>query len=156
MANIVCNSVNGSNPGDQPVFGQGITGSGGHCCIFQGGSGPSSSYHIGFSPSGDFTEGTSCALAENHPGGWASGTFNAADYEVQVSATSANHSGDPLSTWLNLGTARTFSWGGQFVSNSGGQFISPTITIRKASDQTIVYGPYTLERSQIGRNTECI
>ena len=155
MANIVCNPVN-SPPPEEPVFGQGITGSGGHCCIFQGGSGPSSSYHISFSPSGDFTEGTSCAPTGNHPGGWASGTFNPADYELEVQAMSANFSGDPLSTWLNLGTARTFSWGGQFISNSGGQAIAPTITIRRVADQVVVYGPYTFDPTEIGRNRQCL
>lgn len=151
MANIVCNPVNSS------VFGAGITGAGGYCCIDSGASqGPSSTYHFAFNPAGLFIQGTSCDPDESLPGGWASGTFNAADYEVEVSATSTNYSGDPLNTWLNLGTARDFSWGGQQVTASAGQFISPTITIRKVSDQTIVYGPYTLESSQIGRNTECV
>lgn len=141
----------------EPIFGAGLSALGDLCCVTQGGSGASTSYTLQFLPSGAVVQSSSCGIDEIYPGGWVQGTFNPADYEIEVRNASDEGDIGGIGVWLNLGVARTFTYDYTLAGGvSGGRFVMTRLNFRRASDQQLMFGPAQVGVVQLGVNTECV
>lgn len=140
-----------------PIFGAGLGALGDLCCVTPGGSGASTFFMLQFMPNGSVVQTTSCGIDEIYPGGWVQGTYNPADYEIEVRTASDEGDIGGIGVWLNLGVARTFTYVYTLgASVSGGRFVMTRLNIRRASDQQVMVGPVQVGVVQLGVNTECV